>query len=210
MKKRLIPFKLMPGSWGLRGKTREIAQAEYELDGIDLNIRLAEIEHGKDSSAAKTLKLDKELKSATINEYEYDKKLAELEVDDTKKALELLRIEFKHSKITKNEFEKQTATLLKQPWVTIEMAVSEENPAQIGAFELDWNSFFIEELRKNGYDAPSENIIIDHWFSATCATIAAENGIELPQQAVEPIEKKTRRSKKDNKDGGENIRREYR
>lgn len=205
-KKRLIPFSWMPGSWGLAGKTRAVAQAEYELDGIDLDIRLAEIEQGEESDAVKTLRIKKDVQDGKLSEYESDKLNAELNTDELTKALALVAVELKHGKITKNEFEKQTATLEKRPWVTIEMAVSDENPSQIGAFELDWNEYFIAELKQNGYDGLTDSIIIEQWFSMTCATIAAEQGIVLPDPVTPEVaaKKKSKRSKDDS------VRREYR
>ena len=46
-RKHILPFGWAPGHWGLAGKTRELAQAEYELGGEDLdrariNINIAE------------------------------------------------------------------------------------------------------------------------------------------------------------------------
>jgi len=38
-----IPFWMLPASWGLKGKTREIAEAEYMFDGKELEEKLAEI-----------------------------------------------------------------------------------------------------------------------------------------------------------------------
>ena len=38
-----LPFGTLPGHWGLKGKTREIAKAEYELEGYELKKRLLEI-----------------------------------------------------------------------------------------------------------------------------------------------------------------------
>ena len=38
-----IPFNWMPGSFGLKGRTRDIAQAEYELTGYELERRLLDI-----------------------------------------------------------------------------------------------------------------------------------------------------------------------
>jgi len=39
-KNKLIPFWMMPASWGLSGKSRLKAKAEYELTGIDLKKEL--------------------------------------------------------------------------------------------------------------------------------------------------------------------------
>ena len=37
-KKTKLPFSMMPASWGLKGKTRAIAEAEYYYDGEELEI----------------------------------------------------------------------------------------------------------------------------------------------------------------------------
>ena len=41
--KRLLKFGTLPGHWGLTGKLRELAEAEYTLDGEDLEKRKIEI-----------------------------------------------------------------------------------------------------------------------------------------------------------------------
>ena len=46
MSKPVIPFGWLPGHWGLKGKTKERARAEYELEGYDLEIALAVIALG--------------------------------------------------------------------------------------------------------------------------------------------------------------------
>ena len=71
-KKPLIPFSWMPGSWGLKGKTREIAQAEYELSGIELEQRLIEINLKDDPKAYAIHMLDVQKKHNKISDYEYD------------------------------------------------------------------------------------------------------------------------------------------
>ena len=43
--KRFLPFGILPGSWGLKGKTRKMAEAEYYYDGYDLEIVTAGIEN---------------------------------------------------------------------------------------------------------------------------------------------------------------------
>ena len=42
-KKTKLPFSMMPASWGLKGKSRAVAEAEYYYDGEDLEKALAEI-----------------------------------------------------------------------------------------------------------------------------------------------------------------------
>lgn len=44
MAKKLLPFHMSPKSWGKKGKDREIAEAEYTLDGDELQFELNKIE----------------------------------------------------------------------------------------------------------------------------------------------------------------------
>jgi len=69
-RKPLIPFSWMPGSWGLKGKTREIARAEYELDGMDLDLRLAEIEHRDDKVQLELSENNIKFKHGLIDAYQ--------------------------------------------------------------------------------------------------------------------------------------------
>lgn len=78
--KKLIPFKLLPASWGLSGKTRRTAEAEYYYDGKDLELELAEI-NAEDSLAAELAKLEIELKHEDITQSEYQKTTANLKGD---------------------------------------------------------------------------------------------------------------------------------
>ena len=76
-KKRRIPFKLMPASWGLVGKTREMAEAEYDLEGEELDRKKLEInisEKTEEELVLEGLKLD--LKYKKITETEYEKAVA--------------------------------------------------------------------------------------------------------------------------------------
>ena len=93
-KKPLIPFAWMPGSWGLRGKTREIAQAEYELSGEELELRLLEINHRDDPKNLQLHKLNLELNTGKIDQYTYDRGLAAIQeyADDQAKNLAMLEV----------------------------------------------------------------------------------------------------------------------
>ena len=48
MKNKLIPFAMTPKGLTSKGKARQIAQANYELDGIELKKALALIECNTD------------------------------------------------------------------------------------------------------------------------------------------------------------------
>lgn len=78
MKKKVkLPFSMMPASWGLKGKSRAIAEAEYYYEGEDLEKVLAELdaESEEDKEVAR-LKVD--LKNEKISQTDYEKKVAEI------------------------------------------------------------------------------------------------------------------------------------
>jgi hypothetical protein len=76
-KKSKLPFSMMPASWGLKGKSRAIAEAEYYYEGDELEEILAEINAETDSDK-ELAKLQVQLKNGKIGQYEFDKKVAEL------------------------------------------------------------------------------------------------------------------------------------
>jgi hypothetical protein len=76
-KKTKLPFSMMPASWGLKGKTRAIAEAEYYYEGDELDKVLAEI--NADTDEDKELAVaEVEFKNGTLGKLEYEKKVAEI------------------------------------------------------------------------------------------------------------------------------------
>ncbi len=77
MTKNKLPFGWAPAHWGLKGKLRDVAQAEYELEGEDLERRLLEINIGDRTEKEielESLKLDH--KFGKIDELELEKQTA--------------------------------------------------------------------------------------------------------------------------------------
>ncbi|MDA8842147.1 hypothetical protein N9N08_00545 [bacterium] len=77
-KKTKLPFSMMPASWGLKGKSRAIAEAEYYYDGEELEEVLAQLDAETDIDK-EIAKLDVQFKNGKIGKYEYDKALADLQ-----------------------------------------------------------------------------------------------------------------------------------
>lgn len=73
-KRKLIPFKWLPASWGLRGKSYKEAEANYYYEGEELEHKLAEINFEGQDLEEKKLEID--LKYKKLDEQAYDKKLA--------------------------------------------------------------------------------------------------------------------------------------
>lgn len=77
---------------------------------------------------------------------------------------------------------KDKATKAKEPWVTVvNTHVNKEN-IKNGFFELDWNEYFVLELRKNGYTGLTEEDVVDQWFTELCKNIGNEVGINMNQR----------------------------
>ena len=94
-----------------------------------------------------------------------------------KKALE----EVEESKLSA----KERATRRKEPWVSVlDTHVNKDN-IRNGFFELDWNEYFIVQLREAGYgtDGDKEEEIVDRWFRDIVRNILAEEGQDVTRGA---------------------------
>ena len=76
-KKTKLPFSMMPASWGLKGKARAKAEAEYYYEGEELEKVLAGIDAKTDEDKV-IAELDIDLKNEKISQADYDKKVAEI------------------------------------------------------------------------------------------------------------------------------------
>jgi hypothetical protein len=170
-----LPFSWMPGSWGLKGTTRDIAHAEYELSGYELEKRILEIkteDHSSKDYIQKCLEIDRRYDK--ISQEEYDQGLANLIEDETLKSLALTELEFRANKLTDTEYAKKIATLKGEPWVNVVNMDFTKKSSLEGSFELDWNGSFVEKLKSEGYTGPSDDIIVNQWFMELCRNIAME------------------------------------
>jgi len=173
--KKIVPFSWYPYTWGMAGKTREVAKAEYELAGYDLDSRLLEINKDQhDSTEYNRKELELLRKYGKISDDKYFYALAELIEDTTQRSLTILDLDFKTGKITDLEHSKQTATLKGEPWVTVLSMDFAKKTSLEGSFELDWNEFFVKKLEAEGYTAPTADLIVNQWFMEVCRNVAME------------------------------------
>jgi hypothetical protein len=214
MKKRLIPFRLMPASWGLRGRPYEEAEAAYYLDGEELARRLVEIAHVGDAAARKRalLALDLEygriaafdhdmtllgidnragdraailgieLRHGRITQYDHDVQMTEIVHSvGVDREVALLDVELKHEKISRNEHAKRCATLREEPWVgIIDQGFDPDQGLNGVFFEFDWNEYWIDYLRINGYDGNTDEQVFDQWFSDVCRAQIGDEQMVIP------------------------------
>lgn len=170
-----LPFGVLPGHWGLAGKTREIAKAEYELEGFELKKELLRLNADMFTDKQfQTKSIDLLLEFGKIDTSQHLRMLAELIPDDKTKQVALLELDFKEGKITDTEYQKQSATIKGEPWVTVLNLGFGGAKALEGSFELDWNEFFVEDLRAKGYVGPTDDNIVNQWFMEVCRNIAME------------------------------------
>lgn len=77
---------------------------------------------------------------------------------------------------------KELATEKKEPWVAVlDTHVNKEN-VRNGFFELDWNEYFVLQLRSAGYTGESDEAIVDKWFQELCRGVGAEEGVDMERR----------------------------
>lgn len=80
---------------------------------------------------------------------------------------------------------KERATKRGEPWVAVLDTKINKDNVRNGFFELDWNEYFITELKKSGYgfDGDPEEEIVDRWFRDLARNMLAEEGLDMNRGA---------------------------
>jgi hypothetical protein len=182
-KNRWIPFSWMPGSWGLHGKTRQLAEIEYYYDGYDAEMMACDVHNGEGTPSAQLAQLEVMLKWNKITQDEYriksiellytdpEERQRELDLYELDKKIDVLEGKFRMGELQKHELEKEIANLRGEPFVTVvDLGLVEENLEQ-GFFELDWNDKFVAMLHSNGFSGHSDEDVVNKWFNQICRTI---------------------------------------
>jgi len=123
------------------------------------------------NEAAKSIKMAREAETMA-QEADQIRKEAELATSIAIEAAETAKLS-----------EKDRATRKKDPWVgVLQTHVNKEN-IRNGFFELDWNEFFIIQLKRDGYgaDGDAEEEIVDRWFRELCANVVVDGDFGGPQ-----------------------------
>jgi hypothetical protein len=103
-------------------------------------------------------------------------------------AIALLEHEVKFGRLTRQELDKQSATINGEPWVTIKTLETDPDNPRYGGVELDWNRAFVDNLEKHGYGPnPQEEDTVNAWFNDLCRNIALEayDGVGDLQERIE-------------------------
>lgn len=118
-------------------------------------------------------KIEAETRRA-VEDAERATRLAKEAAEQAERAKELERL----SKLSPKEM----ANEKKEPWVAVlDTHVNKEN-VRNGFFELDWNEYFVLQLRSAGYTGESDEAIVDKWFQELCRGVGAEEGVDMERR----------------------------
>lgn len=81
-----------------------------------------------------------------------------------------------------NQSPKESATEKKEPWIAVLDTHVDKNNIRNGFFELDWNEYFVLELRNNGYTGDTEEAVVDKWFGDLCRNIGGDEGLDMDRR----------------------------
>jgi hypothetical protein len=77
---------------------------------------------------------------------------------------------------------KEIATEKKEPWVAVlDTHVNKDN-IRNGFFELDWNEYFVLQLKEAGYKGDTEEAVVDSWFQELCKGVGSDTGVEMDRR----------------------------
>ena len=124
------------------------------------------------------------------------KKLTGLDKEEARIAEEKARVETEEMELLKKKDPKEYATRRKESWVSVlDVKVNKEN-VRNGFFELDWNEYFIKDLKQAGYgeEGDLDEQIVDRWFRDIVYGMLDEEGIDPTDRGagyinVVPIDK---------------------
>jgi hypothetical protein len=179
MTKKKLPFGALPAHWGLKGKLREVAKAEWELEGEALEYKLLEINlanYTEEDVARKKIALDRKYRKITDEEADIQRhELDSVGRSEKENKLAFLDLRYKHKRISDDEYEKEKAIILDEPYVRVaKIHTDPKNPA-FGGIVLDWNDAFVRYLEDNGYTPnPDPATTVENWFNDVCKNIAVE------------------------------------
>jgi hypothetical protein len=82
---------------------------------------------------------------------------------------------------------KEIATEKGEPYVSIVNVDLDPNNIGNGAFELDWNEFFVAKLIRAGYKGNADSQIVDQWFQDVCRNVVLETFEQYEANNPRPV-----------------------
>jgi hypothetical protein len=106
-------------------------------------------------------------------------------LEEKAKAQEETKVALEEAELAKMT-PKERATKRGEPWVAVlDTHVNKDN-VRNGFFELDWNEYFIVQLKEAGYgfEGDPEEEIVDRWFRDLAGNMLAEAGVANPNRTI--------------------------
>jgi len=88
----------------------------------------------------------------------------------------------KAPRVKKQKTAKEIATEKKEPWVAVMDTHVNKDNIRNGFFELDWNEYFVLQLRTEGYQGETDEAVVDLWFQDLCRNIGSEAGVNMDRR----------------------------
>lgn len=165
----LTPYEVDKAKMDINRKYGTVTEVLYRIGLIDLELKYNHISSTEHS--IKVLELRYELKE--ISEKEYESQKIELLPDGDEKKLLAIEYAYKYHEITENEYNKEIATLNKEPWGYLSSEYnSEEGTIE---FSFDYNELFWKKLKADGHPGNDEEEIIDNYIRHCCRNIAQDD-----------------------------------
>jgi hypothetical protein len=92
--------------------------------------------------------------------------------DEAEKNLKEIALEQEMAKLSP----KERATRKKEAWIGVINTHINKDNVRNGFFELDWNEYFVLQLKQDGYgaDGDKDEEIVDRWFRELCANVVVD------------------------------------
>ncbi len=162
-KRRLIPFRWLPASWGLVGKPFDIAEAHYTLDGEDLERALIQINYGDEPQVVREQTARMLHRLGKIDDRSLDQELAAAEYggEENIPPKEQLAIDLAHGALTQYDYQRAI--------VMHDIPDKDSVEHKIAMLKIDYD---FDKIDQNNYEKSVANLtgqpwvgIIDHGFN---------------------------------------------
>lgn len=175
---------------------------EYQvIDDRDFQLGIIDIETEGDPVKNKLAKLTLDFDQDRISFDDYALTVAEVEFGKESVEFKLAEVEVmkNRNQLTDLEYEKKVATIKQEPWVRVASSSYDPQDGIDGfSFELDYNHFFLQFLKENGYTGLRDDEIVEEWFndiskSELAAEIEAD--LSIPKTSIQQEPAKTESGK---------------
>lgn len=162
-KRRLIPFRWLPASWGLVGKPFDIAEAHYTLDGEDLERALIQINYGDEPQVVREQTARMLHRLGKIDDRSLDQELAAAEYggEENIPPKEQLAIDLAHGALTQYDYQRAI--------VMHDIPDKDSVEHKVAMLKIDYD---FDKIDQNNYEKSVANLtgqpwvgIIDHGFN---------------------------------------------